>query len=255
MPVEEYAVLIGNAMIVSHLFGRYEMNNYIGKQRAKYIEMSEGDYQIHFEDIPNSFDAAVKFFLEKNIIKKPEFLKLDKKVRKYAFTVARTDSEDFLEKMKKNLSDTLQGIDVITGKKLNKPAVNVIDWGEMVKQYFEMHGMAPLADWHLKIVFLVNMRTAYNEGETAMMKETDKDEFPLWEFIAILDERTRPEHARLDGFTAPPDDPIWNKLAPPLDFGCRCRRRPVHVDEGLKANKSRPDLTGDAFYFVNNKGP
>jgi SPP1 gp7 family putative phage head morphogenesis protein len=42
-------------------------------------------------------------------------------------------------------------------------------------------------------------------------------------FHACDDDRVRPNHAAADGFLARVDDPVWEKLAPPLGYQCRCR--------------------------------
>lgn len=53
------------------------------------------------------------------------------------------------------------------------------------------------------------------------------------------DERVRPKHAQLDGFTALKSDPIWLKLWTPFDWGCRC-----HIIPGVKSRVSDRDRAG-----------
>lgn len=43
-------------------------------------------------------------------------------------------------------------------------------------------------------------------------------------------------HVTLDGFIAPIDDPVWQRLTPPLSYGCRCARVVWHgsaADDGV----------------------
>lgn len=42
-------------------------------------------------------------------------------------------------------------------------------------------------------------------------------------FVAVHDDRVRPNHLACDGFTAHPSDPVWRFVAPPLGFNCRCK--------------------------------
>ena len=41
----------------------------------------------------------------------------------------------------------------------------------------------------------------------------------------------REEHEALEGTTLPVDDPWWDSYAPPLGYGCKCRRRQITQDE------------------------
>lgn len=233
-------------MLTSHLYGKYDMMKQMGEARAKSI-----NYEDLLEEIPTAYTESLKFFMGKNVITKPEFLKLEKKVRKYAFTVAKQDSIKSLGKIKKNLFDTLEGIDPFTGEKLKHAMLNIEDWLQTIDKYFDINGISKLAQWHLRLVFHVNVQTALNEGRMAMLQESDPEEFPFIEYVAILDERTRPGHRALNGFKAPANDPIWQKITPPLGFRCRCGIRPVHVDEELEASASVPDTSGRGFEFVN----
>jgi SPP1 gp7 family putative phage head morphogenesis protein len=52
--------------------------------------------------------------------------------------------------------------------------------------------------------------------------ESKKDVLPFLVFKTQGDARVREDHAALDGFTARVDDPVWNSLAVPLDWNCRC---------------------------------
>lgn len=75
------------------------------------------------------------------------------------------------------------------------------------------------------------------------------------ELSTVGDDRVRPQHAILDGFTAHITDPVWNKLWPPLDWECRCTAVP-----GLASNAGKMDGRGLAEkaampkYFQRNVG-
>ena len=45
---------------------------------------------------------------------------------------------------------------------------------------------------------------------------------PYLEYTAVMDDRTRDEHAALDGHIYPIDDPFWQTFYPPNGFNCRC---------------------------------
>ncbi|MFT3750953.1 MAG: PBECR2 nuclease fold domain-containing protein [Agriterribacter sp.] len=59
------------------------------------------------------------------------------------------------------------------------------------------------------------------------------------EYSTAHDDKVRPEHAKLDGLTLSKDSPVWKRLWPPLDWGCRC-----HVVPGIAAKASSDAQAG-----------
>jgi SPP1 gp7 family putative phage head morphogenesis protein len=52
------------------------------------------------------------------------------------------------------------------------------------------------------------------------------------------DNHVRPNHAKLHGFIAGVDDPVWNTISPPLGFRCRCSLTYVTHEGMVKAKKT-----------------
>ncbi|EHP8367461.1 minor capsid protein, partial [Escherichia coli] len=78
----------------------------------------------------------------------------------------------------------------------------------------------------LALIYNVNTRVAYNAGRyTQMMNNTDTH--PFWQYVAVMDSRTRPAHSALNGLVFRYDDPFWNTHYPPNGWNCRCRVRPL----------------------------
>lgn len=74
----------------------------------------------------------------------------------------------------------------------------------------------------LAVIYDTNMQTAYMAGrETEMLKATQYA--PWWEYVAVMDARTRPAHAAMNGLVFRYDDAFWNSFYPPNGFRCRCR--------------------------------
>lgn len=69
-------------------------------------------------------------------------------------------------------------------------------------------------------------------------------------YIAVMDGRTRPLHAELNGMTYPVEHSVWDKYLPKLGYGCRCWWRWVRR-KITKAAKSLPDIPK---FFQNNPG-
>lgn len=67
--------------------------------------------------------------------------------------------------------------------------------------------------------------TAYSSAQTAVEFNDFGDDAAI-QISTVGDDRVRPQHQILDGFTALKSDNIWKKLCPPFDFNCRCRLIP-----------------------------
>lgn len=76
----------------------------------------------------------------------------------------------------------------------------------------------------LKTIFQTNMQSAYMAGRYEQMVE-QAEERPYWQYVAILDSKTRPAHRALHGKVFSYDDPGWGAFYPPNGFNCRCRVR------------------------------
>lgn len=76
----------------------------------------------------------------------------------------------------------------------------------------------------LALIYDVNTRAAYNAGRYAQMMNT-ADAFPYWQYVAVMDSRTRPAHAALNLMVFRFDDPFWKTHYPPNGWRCRCRVR------------------------------
>jgi SPP1 gp7 family putative phage head morphogenesis protein len=74
----------------------------------------------------------------------------------------------------------------------------------------------------LETIFRTNLQTAYMSGRYQEMMENVADR-PYWQYVAVMDSRTRAAHAALNGTVFRYDDPVWNHIYPPNGFRCRCR--------------------------------
>lgn len=73
----------------------------------------------------------------------------------------------------------------------------------------------------LQLIFDVNMRVSYAAGHWNAFERT-KGARPWLRYVAVMDERTRPEHAVRHNLCLPVDHPYWDKWAPPCGWNCRC---------------------------------
>ena len=72
-------------------------------------------------------------------------------------------------------------------------------------------------------VYRTNVANAYAAGEWSAYTQPEiKRLFPALIYDATMDGDTRPNHGAANGLIAAVDDPIWERLAPPLGWNCRC---------------------------------
>jgi SPP1 gp7 family putative phage head morphogenesis protein len=78
--------------------------------------------------------------------------------------------------------------------------------------------------WRLKTIYRTNLQTAYMAGRYRRQLASVSTR-PYWQYVAVIDSRTRPSHRAMNGRVFRWDDPIWQYLYPPNGWGCRCRVR------------------------------
>ncbi|EMA8317648.1 minor capsid protein, partial [Salmonella enterica] len=98
----------------------------------------------------------------------------------------------------------------------------------------------------LALIYNVNTRVAYNVGRYAQLMNST-DTHPFWQYVAVMDSRTRPSHAALNGLVFRYDDPFWKTHYPPNGWNCRCRVRALSQERmdalGLKASQGDKHLS------------
>jgi len=100
----------------------------------------------------------------------------------------------------------------------------------------------------LKTIYRTNLQSSYMAGRWNDMWE-NREERPYWMYVAVMDRRTRPAHAALNGLVFPADDPFWETHYPPLAYNCRCRVRALSKDrldaKGLDVQSSEGNLENE----------
>ena len=79
---------------------------------------------------------------------------------------------------------------------------------------------------HLRTEYNFAWATAQGASEYQRMIGM-KDEFPYWMYRTAGDSHVRPAHALLEGKVFAADDPAFQIIYPPSDWGCRCYVEPI----------------------------
>lgn len=171
-------------------------------------------------------EAAIEYLKGKGYQITWDWQEMLDKAHETAFTVAKAMRLDVLSDIRAALEKSLQ--EGQTLKQFVAELQPVLEtqgwWGKQV--IVDGQGNAELVQLgsprRLKTIYQTNLQSAYMAGRRAEQEDT-VDTHPYWQYVAILDGKTRPSHRALAGKVYPANDPIWSAIYPPNGFNCRCR--------------------------------
>ncbi len=157
-----------------------------------------------------------------------------KEAHTQSFTIAGVLKLDLLSDIRRELEKAIeQGISEQGFISELQPILERRGWwgkGLIVdEQTGEIEGKR-LNPTRLETIFRTNTQTAYMAGRYQQFMENAKDR-PYWLYTSVMDNRTRPDHKRFNGFVFRYDDPIWRYIWPPNGFNCRCSVRALSEDD------------------------
>lgn len=159
------------------------------------------------------FVAAAAKIKNRVAVKKYYFEDLPQEVQTLAFTVSNLETLRQIEMVKRSLE-------------------NAISKGESFSSWrdnLDVSVIQSLSNARLETVYRTNVNTVYNQS--TRYNAITSDVTPYLMYTAVGDERTRPEHMRLDGTIKRADSKFWDKYTPPLQFNCRCGTIPLSESE------------------------
>lgn len=116
-------------------------------------------------------------------------------------------------------------------------------WGEAVMRDPESGEMREVrlgSVRRLNTIHDTNLRTAYAAGHWDRIRENAATA-PYVQYSAVLDARTRPQHAAWHGKVLRWDDPWWQTHTPPNGWNCRCGAIQLSERDLQRLGKSGPD--------------
>jgi SPP1 gp7 family putative phage head morphogenesis protein len=205
-----------------------------------------------FGNLP--FDEAIKYFQDKGIAISPESWKdIWQQANKRSFTVARVTAMDVLEDIRGEVDKAVsEGVSLGQFKKDLRETLERKGWyapkGE--ESEIEMPDgtvRKRLAPWRLRTIYQNNLQTAYSVGRHNQMMESVTR--PFWQYMAIRDIGTRPDHGAQHGKVFHRDHPFWDQWYPPNGFNCRCYVKTLNsrqmeqreLEEQRRGVKEMPD--------------
>ena len=172
---------------------------------------------------------AIEYFQSKGYTIGFNWHEVEARAHATAFTVAGILRQDILQDVRAGLQDSLDnGLTLEQFRRQMTQKLTQKGWlADKAKLVADEDGVLEgkqLTPRRLRTIFETNMQSSCGGCLDAQQREWAADR-PYWTRVAVMDLRTRPAHAALNGLTARYDDPIWQFAYPPDGWGCRCRVR------------------------------
>lgn len=168
-----------------------------------------------------------------------------------AFTVAKATRLDILQDIREAVEKALaEGKTFAWFAKELTPVLQAKGWWGKQEHVDAATGEVSQVQlgspWRLQTIYRTNLQTAYMAGRF-QEQLANVDDRPYWQYVAILDGRTRPSHRAVNGKVLRYDDPFWQSHYPPNGWGCRCRVVALSADnlakDGIQVESSAGKLS------------
>jgi SPP1 gp7 family putative phage head morphogenesis protein len=178
---------------------------------------------------------ALRWFRRKGYAISSSWLDLAPEAHALAFTVARVALLDVLQELRRALDQAIA--EGQTQRWFEQEVLGALQRLGWLPRATEPGITEP---WRLQTIFRTNLQSAYMAGRYLQQREMAQER-PYWQYVAVLDSRTRPAHRALHGLVFRADDPFWNTHYPPNGFNCRCRVRALSERDvrGLKVSSGQ----------------
>ncbi|MDD5391195.1 MAG: phage minor head protein [Gallionellaceae bacterium] len=174
-------------------------------------------------------EKAIEYFQQKGYKLTWDWREMWQEAHAKAFTVAKVMNTDILNDIRGGLDDALNnGATFQEFKQKLTPLLQDKGWWGKTEHVDTTTGEVSTVQLgsprRLKTIYQTNLQTAYMAGRYKSMMEISGSH-PYWQYVAVLDGRTRPMHRAMNGRIFRYDDPLWGYSYPPNGFNCRCRVR------------------------------
>lgn len=170
---------------------------------------------------------AIAFFAAKGDQPSFDYTEVWREANVHAFTVAKATTAEVLRTIRAEVEKAVgPGQTFEEFKRTLRPRLQEMGWwgqAEVLEgDTGEIRKVQLGSERRLRTIYQTNVQTAYMAGRYKRLVANAAAR-PYWRYVAIMDGRTRPEHAALNGRVWRWDDPIWSVIFPPNGWGCRCR--------------------------------
>ncbi len=205
-------------------------------------------------------ESAIAYFKSKGYAFSWDWQDIWQEAHAKAFTVAKTMRMDVLQTIRDEVQQALNtGMTLRDFQKDLTPKLQSLGWWgrKMVGDEAGGQEVQLGSPWRLSTIYRTNMQTSYMAGRYADFME-NVDDRPYWQYVAVMDSKTRPAHRAMNGLIFAYDDPFWDTHYPPNDWNCRCRVRALSQDNinerGLRVSTGEGNLSTEQVLVSRTTG-
>lgn len=186
---------------------------------TKVMLASDGD-----EFTKKPFKSALRHFKSLNVLNRTTFEVAQASIKRRSFTVAGVLRDQMLRTIQDELAKAVAaGKDLRRFKNLLRPRMRSAGF---IPEMIGAPGRQKpaLSASHVETVYRTNVLNTYNTGRFVHQTSPNvQAAFPVWEFRAVKDDRTRDTHGAVHGKRLMANDVFWQSAYPPYGYNCRCR--------------------------------
>lgn len=166
-----------------------------------------------------------------------------------AFTVAKATQLDVLADLRRGVQDLLDnGTPKEQWMRQMEVRMRAAGWWGQQQRVNPATGQVEtvrLGSPHrLETIYRTNAQVSFQRGRYNAQRRLMRAR-PYWQYIAVMDSRTRHSHALLNGHCYEAASRVWETIYPPNGYNCRCRVRALTKGEVARKGievEDRPDL-------------
>lgn len=171
-------------------------------------------------------EEAVRLFAAKYDLRGFDWRDVWEREHAAAFTVAKAMRLDVLRDIREAVAAAIdEGATPAQFRERLEPALREKGWWGRQRMVDPLTGEERIVQLgspgRLRVILDTNLRTSYAAGRWERIERVAAAR-PYLRYVAVLDERTRPEHAAWHDTVLPVDDPWWRTHYPPNGWNCRC---------------------------------
>ncbi|MGB0695376.1 MAG: PBECR2 nuclease fold domain-containing protein [Rhodospirillaceae bacterium] len=173
------------------------------------------DETITLEGVP--FGEAIEFLRQKLNLPSRAWTDIKERAHARSFVVAGAMKDRLLADIHGALVNALNDGTTLDGFRKAFDAIT------------DRHGWTPKQNkrWRARVIYDTNLRMARAAGRAKQISRLAERERAagrglFLRYVAVRDDRTRPEHLAWDGLILPIDHPFWSTHSPPNGWFCRC---------------------------------